>query len=66
MSRIYVVRNKETGTVARYVRANNLNAAVRAVANELFTADHTTTDQVYQAMLAGKFIVLDAVAADAE
>lgn len=60
MPRIYVVTAKNGGA-ERYVRANTLNAAVRAVADENFVAAAATTEQMYQAMGAGSK-VLDAVA----
>jgi hypothetical protein len=62
MSRIYTVTNKKTGKVERYVRANTLNAAIRAHAHELYDAIAATTEDVFQAMQAGDFHVLDAVA----
>lgn len=62
MSRIYVVRKRDAqGALVRYVRANTLNGAVRAVAEELFTAAATTTEEVFQAMKSGHFDVLDAL-----
>ena len=60
MSRIYLVLDKK-GAVVRYVRANTLNAAVRAHAAEKFTAKPATTDDVYHAMTHGAD-VLDVVA----
>lgn len=59
MSRIYVVTTKASG-VERYVRANTLNGAIRAIANEDFTALAATTDQLFLAFKAG-FEVLDAI-----
>lgn len=61
MSRIYTVTNKKTGKVERYVRANTLNSAVRAHAQELFAATQSSTDELFQATKAGSFFVLDAV-----
>jgi hypothetical protein len=61
MSRIYTVRNKNSGALVRYVRAHNLNSAVRAVADEQFTAKASTTEELYQAAIAEKFEVLDAL-----
>lgn len=60
--RIYVVIAKDNGKVARYVRAKNLNAAVRAHAEELFDAKAATTEEIFQAAKAGGFKVLDALA----
>ena len=59
MSRIYAITNG-SGTVERYVRANNLNAAIRAYAVEQFEAKPMTSDEVYQASRGAKFDVLDA------
>jgi hypothetical protein len=61
MSRIYTVTNKKTGKVERYVRANTLNAAVRAHAHELFAAAQASTEDVFQAVQKKSFDVLDAV-----
>jgi hypothetical protein len=60
VSRIYTVTNKKTGEVVRYVRANTLNAAVRAHAYELFEAAQSSTEDIYQATLKKAFDVLDA------
>lgn len=65
MSRIYTVTDRALGTVVRYVRANTLNAAVRAAAAELFEAVPTTTEEMFQAAKGGPLDVLDAVAEDA-
>jgi hypothetical protein len=62
VSRIYTVRNKTNGKLVRYCRANSLNGAVRAVADELYTAEAATTDEIYVASKAGVFDVLDALA----
>lgn len=61
MSRIYTVTNKKTGEIQRYVRANSLNAAIRAHAHEMFEASASSTDDVYMAVQAKAFDVLDAV-----
>lgn len=61
MSRIYVVTSRKGGDVVRYVRAHTLNAAIRAAAAELFQSEALTTDQMYRAMQAGKFDVLDSI-----
>lgn len=60
-ARIYRVTNKHSGDVQRYVRANTLNAAVRAYASEVFEAVPVSTDEMYRAMNADGFDVLDAV-----
>jgi hypothetical protein len=59
MSRIYVVTSRADKKIARYVRANNLNAAVRALADELYTAQAATHDQLYAAHKGG-YEILDA------
>lgn len=64
MSRIYIVTDRIAGSVTRYVRANNLNAAIRAVANETFLAAAASTEEIYQAVTRGEFDVLDAVASE--
>ena len=61
MSRIYLVTDRLTGKVSRYVRANTLNGAVRAHAAEIYEASQASTEDVYQAMKAG-YDILDAVA----
>lgn len=67
MSRIYLVTQKNTnGGSQRYVRANTLNAAIRAHAAELFVARPVTPDEVYQASRSGVLDVLDAVAPEAK
>ena len=61
MSRIYLVTFKEGGA-ERFVRANTLNAAVRAVAKETFDAAPATTEQMFHALKAEAGLeVLDAV-----
>jgi hypothetical protein len=63
VSRIYKVINRATGKVQRYVRANTLNAAVRAYANELYVAEPATTEDMWQAFNDKEnFDALDAVA----
>lgn len=62
MSRIYIVTNKAGTAVVRYVRAHTLAGAMRAVAEEHFSAGPASTEQVFQAMKADAFDVLDAVA----
>ena len=62
MSRIYVVTDRLAGD-AQYVRAKNLNAAIRAVAHKCFIAKAATSDEVFQAMKE-KVDVLDAVGED--
>jgi hypothetical protein len=51
-ARIYVVLNRNTGKIARYVRAKTLTSALRAVAEEIFTAEHASTETMFQAMTA--------------
>jgi hypothetical protein len=52
-SRIYIVTDRALKTDVRWVRAGSLNAAVRAVAKELFDARPASTDEVYRAMARG-------------
>lgn len=59
MSRIYVVTSRADKKIARYVRANTLNSAVRALADELYTATAATHDQLYAAHKGG-YEILDA------
>ena len=61
-ARIYLVTAKRPGGgVLRYVRAANLNAAIRAHANELFSARPASAEDVWEASKNGGFSVLDAV-----
>lgn len=62
MSRIYKVTAKENGQIVRYVRANSLNAAIRARMREIFDASPCTSEEMFQAAKHGKLNVLDAVA----
>ena len=62
--RIYVVRARESGKIARYVRAKTLLAAIRAHAEELFEAKAASTEDVFQAAKSGGFKVLDALKED--
>ena len=62
MSRIYKVTEKKTGTVARWVRAANLNSAIRAHAHELVESDTASADDIVTASAAGKVDILDASA----
>lgn len=59
--RIYTVRNKTSGKLQRYVRANTLAGAIRAAAEELFTAAPASTEDMFQAAKTGTMDVLDAV-----
>lgn len=61
MSRIYIVSSLKDKQVVRFVRANTLNAAVRALAGELYTAQAATHDELFAAAKGGKFDVLNAV-----
>jgi hypothetical protein len=62
MARIYTVKNKTSGKIVRYVRANSLNGAIRAVAGEQFDAAPASTEDVFQAAKGGTLNVLDALA----
>jgi hypothetical protein len=59
-AKIYVVRDKATGKVVRYVRSNTKNAAVRAHSEEKFAACPASTEEVFQAAKEGALKVLDA------
>ena len=61
-SRIYKVVSRDKGVLQRFVRANTLNAAVRASAEELFVATPATAEDMVVAFDAGVGHVLDAVA----
>lgn len=56
-ARIYVVIDRATGAVERYVRATTANAAVRAV----FDVEAATTEALWKAMVDGRLDVVDAV-----
>ena len=61
-ARIYLVTAKRPGGgVLRYVRATNLNAAIRAHANELFSARPASAEDIWEATKDGELSVLDAV-----
>jgi hypothetical protein len=60
MSRIYLVTDRLSGDVIRYVRAATLNGAVRAAANEAWLARSASADELYLA-LRTKVEVLDAL-----
>jgi hypothetical protein len=60
-ARIYIVTNRNSGKVSRYVRAKTLNSAMRAVAAEIFQGEPASTETIFQAMKAPGFDVLDAV-----
>jgi len=62
VSRIYTVTNKKSGEIVRYVRANTLNAAIRALAFELYESSPTTAVDMFDASKAGPLNVLEAVA----
>jgi len=59
MSRIYIVTERETG-VELYVRAHTLAGAIRAIADQHYTAATATTEQMFLAFKAG-LTVLDAI-----
>jgi ActR/RegA family two-component response regulator len=65
MSRIYIVTDCTTGALVRYVRANTLNGAVRAVANEHFIAAPADHDTLFAAFKS-KAEILDAVEPEQE
>jgi hypothetical protein len=59
-SRIYIITQRADASVVRYVRANTLAQAIRALADETFLASPASTEDLYRAMKAGQFEVLDA------
>ena len=61
MSKIYLITSKSDQSVIRYVRANTLNGAIRALTDELYEVEAADTDQLYRAMQDGGLKVLDAV-----
>jgi hypothetical protein len=64
MSRIYVVTHTESKD-QQFVRANTLTGAIRAVANQTFSAKAATTEEMYQAFKLG-LTVIDAVKEEPE
>ena len=63
MSRIYVVETTlRAPAMVRFVRANTLNAAIRAVAAEQFTARAASADDIVAASQAGTLDILDVLA----
>jgi hypothetical protein len=60
-ARIYIVTAKrEGGVVLRYVRAANLNSAIRAHAHTLFEARPASAEDIWEASKNGELSVLDA------
>lgn len=59
-ARIYVVSSKG-GDVVRYVRAQNLNSAIRAHSHTLFEARPASAEDIWEASKNGGLDVLDAV-----
>lgn len=57
---IYVIKNKHSGAVMRYVRANTLNGAARAYSTELFHISRASSEDMFKAFKDG-FDVLDTV-----
>ena len=62
MSKIYIVTHAKAGSLIRFVRAQTLNGAVRAVARDLFAVTAASTDQIVEAAQAGTLDILDALA----
>lgn len=59
-ARIYIVSGKGASGVVRYVRAPNLNSAIRAHAHTLFEARPASAEDIWEASKDGKLSVLDA------
>jgi hypothetical protein len=64
MSRIYVVTDRGLKSAVRWVRANTLAGALRAVAEELFEVHAASSDEVYRAMSTGVKVLDAAPSAD--
>jgi hypothetical protein len=62
MSRIYVVTHAHTAAPVRFVRATSKNAAVRAVAEDLFEVKLASADDIVSASQSGTLGILDALA----
>jgi hypothetical protein len=62
MSRIYLVSHAKSDSVVRFVRASSKNAAVRAVAAEMFEVRAASADDIVQASQTGSLDILDALA----
>ena len=61
MSRIYVVTHAHTAAPVRFVRATSKNAAVRAVAEDLFEVKLASADDIVSASQSGTLDILDAL-----
>jgi hypothetical protein len=61
MSRIYVVAHARTAAPVRFVRATSKNAAVRAVAEDLFEVKLASADDIVSASQSGTLDILDAL-----
>jgi hypothetical protein len=64
VSKIYKVSKLRGDECVHYVRANTLNAALRAVSTMYFVGGAATTEEMYQALAKGNFEVIDAVKAE--
>jgi hypothetical protein len=62
MSKIYVVTHAKHDHLVRFVRATSKNAAVRAVAGDLFKVALASADDIVRASQAGSLDILDALA----
>jgi hypothetical protein len=62
MSRIYLVSHAKSDVPVRFVRATSKNAAVRAVAAELFEVKAASADDIVSASQSGTLDILDALA----
>jgi hypothetical protein len=62
MSRIYLVSHAKSDVPVRFVRATSKNAAVRAVAAEMFEVRAASADDIVEASQTGSLDILDALA----
>jgi hypothetical protein len=62
MSRIYLVSHAKSDVSVRFVRALSKNAAVRAVAAEMFEVRAASADDIVTASQSGTLDILDALA----
>ena len=61
MSRIYLIRHAKTDVAVRFVRATSKNAAVRAIAADMFAVSLASADDIVNASQTGTLDILDAL-----
>ena len=61
MSRIYLIRHAKTDVAVRFVRAGSKNAAVRAIAADMFAVSLASADDIVSASQTGSLDILDAL-----